>query len=59
MQLIRECEALSLIEAGRIEEAIHACKLRWSSLPGARYDQNERKLSFLVDVYRSHGGRVA
>lgn len=57
-QLIRECKALPLIEAGRIEEAIHACKSRWASLPGAGYQQNEHKQAFLVDAYRSCGGAV-
>lgn len=58
-QLIRECKALPLIEAGRIEDAVHACASRWASLPGAGYGQNEHKLGFLVDAYKSCGGKVA
>lgn len=59
IQLIRECKALPLIEAGQIEKAIDACKSRWASLPGAGYNQNEHKMGFLVDAYKSFGGTVA
>lgn len=59
IQLIRECKALPMIEAGRIEDAIHACRSRWASLPGASYGQNEHKMTFLVDAYLSFGGAVA
>lgn len=59
IQLIRECRALPLIEAGQIEEAIDACRSRWASLPGAGYGQNEMKMGFLVDAYRKLGGKVA
>lgn len=58
-QILRECRALSLIEAGRIEEAINACRSRWASLPGAGYNQNEQKMGFLVDAFKSHGGKLA
>lgn len=59
VRLIDECKALSLIEAGHIEKAIHACRSRWASLPGASYGQNEHKLGFLIDAYLSQGGAVA
>ena len=59
IQLIRECKALELIEVGAIEAAISACRSRWASLPGAGYNQNEQKMAFLVDAYRSFGGVVA
>jgi muramidase (phage lysozyme) len=59
IQLIRECRALPMIAAGEIEAAIDACKSRWASLPGANYQQNEQKMAFLVDAYKSFGGEVA
>lgn len=52
LQLIRECKALDDIEAGRIESAIVKCKSRWASLPGAGYNQNEHRLSDLVQIYK-------
>jgi muramidase (phage lysozyme) len=58
IRLIGECKALGLIQDGKIEEAIHACRSRWASLPGASYGQNEHKLGFLVDAFRSQGGTV-
>lgn len=59
VQLIRECRALQLIEDGHIEAAIDACRSRWASLPGAGYNQNENKMAFLIDAYKSQGGSVA
>lgn len=59
VRLIGECKALGLIEDGHIAEAIHACRSRWASLPGANYGQNEHKLGFLIDAYKSQGGKVA
>ena len=59
MQLIRECKATADIEAGRIADAIHKCRSRWASLPGAGYGQHEQKLEKLIQVYRAAGGAVA
>jgi muramidase (phage lysozyme) len=59
IQLIRECGALVLIEKGRIEESIFACRSRWASLPGAGYKQHENKLDTLLAAYRSAGGEFA
>lgn len=59
MQLIRECKATADIEAGRIVDAIHKCRSRWASLPGAGYGQHEQKLDKLIQVYKSAGGTVA
>jgi muramidase (phage lysozyme) len=50
-QMIRECGALRLIEDGKIEEAIHRCRSRWASLPGAGYKQHENKLADLLAAY--------
>lgn len=59
IQLIRECRAIDAIEDGRFEEAVHLCRSRWASLPGAGYGQHENDLSHLVAVYRQKGGVVA
>ena len=59
VQLIRECHALQLIEDGRFAEAVHACRSRWASLPGAGYGQPEHQLASLEEAYRKAGGEVA
>ena len=59
MQLIRECKATADIEAGRIADAIHKCRSRWASLPGAGYGQREHSLDKLVAVWRKAGGGTA
>lgn len=59
IQLIKECRAIPLIEAGKIEAAITACRSRWASLPGAGYGQPEHKMEVLVKAYRDAGGTVA
>ena len=59
MQLIRECKATADIEAGRIADAIHKCRSRWASLPGAGYGQHEQKLDKLIQVYKEAGGVLA
>lgn len=59
IQLIRECKAVDDIEAGRIADALHKCRSRWASLPGAGYGQHEQNLDKLVAVYKSAGGHVA
>ena len=59
VQLIRECGAYQTIVSGRIIEAIHKCRSRWASLPGAGYDQPEHRIEPLVIAYRNAGGFVA
>lgn len=60
LQLIRECRAIPLIEAGRFEEAIIACKSRWASLPGANYPgQRMNKMEDLRKVYLRSGGTIS
>lgn len=59
LQLIKECRAIPLIEAGKIEAAITACRSRWASLPGAGYGQPEHKMAPLVQAYKDAGGTVA
>jgi muramidase (phage lysozyme) len=53
IQLIRECGAYADIEEGRIETALHKCRSRWASLPGAGYGQHEYSMQELLDVYRA------
>ena len=52
LRLISECGATQDIIAGRIEAAIHKCRSRWASLPGAGYNQPEKSIDRLVMVYR-------
>jgi muramidase (phage lysozyme) len=59
LQLIRECKALDDIKAGRIADAIHKCRSRWASLPGAGYNQHEHKVSNLLAAYSKAGGVLA
>jgi len=59
MQLIRECGALDEIEAGKIADAIHLCRSRWASFPGAGYGQHENQLAPLIQAYKNAGGTVA
>ncbi len=59
MQLIRECRALDDIKAGRIEQAVHKCRSRWASLPGAGYGQHEQKLTNLIAAFTRSGGALA
>lgn len=59
LQLIRECRALDDIKAGRIEQAIHKCRSRWASLPGAGYGQHEHKVGPLLVAYSNAGGVLA
>lgn len=59
LQLISECRALNDIRAGRIEQAIHKCRSRWASLPGAGYGQHEHKVEPLLAAYSKAGGVFA
>jgi len=59
LQLIRECRALDDIKAGRIEQAIHKCRSRWASLPGAGYGQHEHAVAPLLAQYAKAGGVLA
>lgn len=57
--LIGECRAGKLIEDGHFDEAIHACRSRWASLPGAGYGQHENKIDDLRAAYEEAGGSFA
>lgn len=57
IQLIRECHALTIVQQGRIPEAVTACASRWASLPGAGYGQPEHSISDLHRAFVRAGGR--
>lgn len=59
MQLIRECKATDDIKFGLFASAVHKCRSRWASLPGAGYGQNEHSLIKLQTAYELAGGHVA
>lgn len=59
IQLIGECHAVNLVHDGRIDEAVHACRSRWASFPGAGYGQHEQKLDALLAAYQAAGGELA
>ena len=59
IQMIRECQALHDIEAGRFTAAVRKCRSRWASLPGAGYDQHEQDMGDLMAAYTAAGGTIA
>lgn len=59
VQMMRECHATGDIAAGYFAEALHKCRSRWASLPGAGYDQHENELGDLMAVYAAAGGALA
>ena len=59
LKLVGQVGALGLINAGRIEEAIHKCRTIWASLPGAGYGQHENSLAQLLQIYQAAGGSMA
>lgn len=59
LQLIRECKALQLIDAGQFAQAVYACSSRWASLPGNNYGQHQNDVGALTMAYQQAGGVVA
>ena len=57
--LIRECKAIDDIDAGRFDVAVHKCRTRWASLPGAGYNQHEHDLAALRAAYVKAGGTLS
>lgn len=53
---INEQKATLLISSGNISKAIQNCSNIWASLPGNNYNQPEKKIQELLDVYESKGG---
>lgn len=56
LELVRRRGALADVRAGRIQAAITKCAPIWASLPGAGYNQPERKLSSLLNTFAQSGG---
>lgn len=56
VELIRERGALGDVQAGRTVTAIKKVAKVWASLPGAGYNQPERKLAALLQAYAGAGG---
>lgn len=56
IQLIKECGALGAVEAGKLSDAVMACRSRWASLPGAGYGQPESRYSMLQAAFLAAGG---
>ena len=59
IELIRQRGALNDVKAGRVADAIAKCAPVWASLPGAGYNQPERKTSQLLAAYTNAGGAIA
>ena len=51
LELLRQCGALNLIDAGKIENAIEAACETWASFPGNSYGQGGRSLAWLLESY--------
>lgn len=58
IELIRQRGALRDVQAGRIQSAIAKCANIWASLPGAGYNQPERKLTSLLSTFAQAGGTL-
>lgn len=59
IQLIRDKGALDDVEQGRFDVAVSKVRGVWASLPGAGYNQPERKMAELRTAYESAGGWYA
>ncbi|WP_296652847.1 glycoside hydrolase family 104 protein [Paraburkholderia sp.] len=59
LQMIRECRALPLIDAGKFADAVYACTSRWASLPGNNYGQRQNTMAALTMAYQQAGGVLA
>ena len=59
LQLIKERRALDDIDAGHLIVAVGKVSNLWASLPGAGYNQPERKMAALENAYEQAGGQFA
>lgn len=59
VELLRQCGAYPLVRAGRFDQAVHAARRIWASLPGAGYGQHEQTLATLRTAYQTAGGQFA
>lgn len=55
-ELIREVDALDLINEGHLAAVIARCSSIWASLPGSTSGQPEVMLASLIDFYTASGG---
>ena len=58
LELVRQRGALNDVRAGRLQAAIAKCAKTWASLPGAGYNQPERKIPQLLAAYQQAGGNL-
>jgi len=59
IQMTRECYATGDIQAGHFADALHKCRSRWASLPGAGYGQHENSIDDLRTAFVAAGGTLA
>jgi len=59
LQQIRECNALTDIDAGNFAHAVALCSRIWASLPGSPYKQHENEIALLQGYYTTAGGNIA
>lgn len=52
IQLMNECHAVVMVEAGNVEAAIAACSSRWASFPGNVYGQPTNDMEILLQKYQ-------
>lgn len=58
LELIRQRGALRDVQAGRFAAAVAKVAPIWASMPGAGYNQPERKLATLQAAYQAAGGTL-
>lgn len=58
LQMLRECRAVDMLEAGKFTSAVLACSSRWASLPGNDYGQHVNDIDKLRTVFVGAGGRA-
>lgn len=54
--LLKQCGAYNLVRLGKFDEAVHAARKIWASLPGAGYGQHEQQITKLRSAYMAAGG---
>jgi lysozyme len=59
VQLLKECKAFDLINAGQVADAITLCRHEWASLPGSNAGQPQTKFADLIATYGDAGGSFA
>lgn len=59
IELIREKGAVPDVIAGKFDDAVKKVKKVWASMPGAGYNQPEKDLQALRNIYKNAGGSFA